>query len=85
VRIDPDAAAAIVAQNLWSPNGMMTPDGTLIVAETFATPLTGGATGAHRAARHVRPPSPLPPGSSGRVFLDQDPLVATVGQGLTAR
>ena len=41
VRIDPDGAAAIVAQDLWFPNGMMiTDDGTLIVAETFAARLT---------------------------------------------
>jgi sugar lactone lactonase YvrE len=65
VRIDPDGAAAIVAQDLWFPNGMMIPDGTLIVAETFATPLTGpsascptdrwptGAPGALDAEGHV--------------------------------
>lgn len=41
VCIDPDGAAAIVAQDLWFPNGMMiTGDGTLIVAETFAARLT---------------------------------------------
>lgn len=41
VCIDPDGAAAIVAQDLWFPNGMMiTDDGTLIVAETFAARLT---------------------------------------------
>jgi len=41
VRIDPDGAAAAVAQDLWFPNGMMiTDDGTLIVAETFAARLT---------------------------------------------
>jgi sugar lactone lactonase YvrE len=41
VRIEPDGAAAIVAQDLWFPNGMMiTDDGTLIVAETFAARLT---------------------------------------------
>ncbi len=41
VRIDPGGAAAIVAQDLWFPNGMMiTDDGTLIVAETFAARLT---------------------------------------------
>jgi sugar lactone lactonase YvrE len=41
VRIDPEGAAAVVAQDLWFPNGMMiTDEGTLIVAETFAARLT---------------------------------------------
>ncbi len=41
VRIDPDGAAEVAAQDLWFPNGMMiTDDGTLIVAETFAARLT---------------------------------------------
>jgi sugar lactone lactonase YvrE len=41
VRVDPDGAAAVVASDLWFPNGMMiTDDGTLIVAETFAARLT---------------------------------------------
>jgi sugar lactone lactonase YvrE len=41
VRVDPDGAAVIAAQDLWFPNGMViTDDGTLIVAETFAARLT---------------------------------------------
>jgi sugar lactone lactonase YvrE len=41
VRIDPDGTAAVAASDLWFPNGMMiTDDGTLIVAETFAARLT---------------------------------------------
>jgi sugar lactone lactonase YvrE len=41
VRIDPDGATAVVASDLWFPNGMViTDDGTLIVAETFAARLT---------------------------------------------
>ena len=41
VRIDPDGATAVAATDLWFPNGMMiTDDGTLIVAETFAARLT---------------------------------------------
>jgi sugar lactone lactonase YvrE len=41
VRIDPDGSASVVAQDLWFPNGMViTDDGTLIVAETFAARLT---------------------------------------------
>jgi sugar lactone lactonase YvrE len=40
-RIDPDGSAAVVAQDLWFPNGMViTDEGTLIVAETFAARLT---------------------------------------------
>jgi sugar lactone lactonase YvrE len=40
-RVDPDGSAAVVAQDLWFPNGMMiTDDGTLIVAETFAARLS---------------------------------------------
>ena len=41
VRIDPDGAATIVARDMWFPNGsVITDDGTLIVAETFAARLT---------------------------------------------
>lgn len=41
VRIDPDGAAVVAAEDLWFPNGMViTDDGTLIVAETFAARLT---------------------------------------------
>src|SRR4051794_1454937 len=41
VRIDPDGATAVVAEDLWFPNGsVITDDGTLIVAETFAARLT---------------------------------------------
>jgi sugar lactone lactonase YvrE len=41
VRIDPDGAATVAARDLWFPNGMViTDDGTLIVAETFAARLT---------------------------------------------
>ena len=41
VRIDPDGAATVAAEDLWFPNGMViTDDGTLIVAETFAARLT---------------------------------------------
>ncbi len=41
VRVDPDGAAAVAAEDLWFPNGMViTDDGTLIVAETFAARFT---------------------------------------------
>jgi sugar lactone lactonase YvrE len=41
VRIDPDGTAAVAAEDLWFPNGaVITDDGTLIVAETFAARLT---------------------------------------------
>jgi sugar lactone lactonase YvrE len=41
VRIDPDGQAAVAAEDLWFPNGtVITDDGTLIVAETFAARLT---------------------------------------------
>jgi sugar lactone lactonase YvrE len=37
VRVDPDGTAAVAAEELVFPNGtQITPDGTLIVAETFA-------------------------------------------------
>jgi sugar lactone lactonase YvrE len=37
VRVDLDGSAGVVAEGLWFPNGMViTDDGTLIVAETFA-------------------------------------------------
>jgi len=42
VRVDPDGATAVVANELWFPNGMViSPDGgTLIVGETFAARYT---------------------------------------------
>jgi sugar lactone lactonase YvrE len=41
VRIDPGGGASVVAEDLWFPNGMViTDDGTLIVAETFAARFT---------------------------------------------
>jgi sugar lactone lactonase YvrE len=41
VHVDPDGNAAIAADDLWFPNGMViTDDGTLIVAETFAARFT---------------------------------------------
>ena len=44
VRVDPDGSASVAADDLWFPNGMViTDDGTLIVAETFAARLTAFA------------------------------------------
>jgi sugar lactone lactonase YvrE len=41
VRIDPDGATAVAAEDLWFPNGtVITDDGTLIVAETFGARLS---------------------------------------------
>jgi sugar lactone lactonase YvrE len=41
LRIDPDGRAAVAAEDLWFPNGLMiTDDGTLIVAETLAARFT---------------------------------------------
>jgi sugar lactone lactonase YvrE len=41
VRVDPDGSASVAAEDLWFPNGMViTDDGTLIVAETFAARFT---------------------------------------------
>lgn len=41
VRVEPDGTAAVAAADLWFPNGMViTDDGTLIVAETFAARFT---------------------------------------------
>jgi sugar lactone lactonase YvrE len=41
VRIDPDGSATLAAEDLWFPNGMViTDDGVLIVAETFAARFT---------------------------------------------
>jgi sugar lactone lactonase YvrE len=41
VRVDPDGSATVAAEDLWFPNGMViTDDGTLIVAETFAARFT---------------------------------------------
>lgn len=50
VRIDPDGSATVAAEDLWFPNGMViTDDGTLIVAETFAARFTSFALGADGA------------------------------------
>jgi sugar lactone lactonase YvrE len=47
VRIDPDGTASVAAEDLWFPNGMViTDDGTLIVAETFAARFTAFTIGA---------------------------------------
>jgi sugar lactone lactonase YvrE len=41
VRVDPDGSASVAVEDLWFPNGMViTDDGTLIVAETFAARFT---------------------------------------------
>jgi sugar lactone lactonase YvrE len=41
VRVNPDGSASVVADDLWFPNGMViTDEGTLIVAETFAARFT---------------------------------------------
>jgi sugar lactone lactonase YvrE len=66
VRIDPDGTAAVAAQDLWFPNGtVITDDGTLIVAETFAARLTAfdiqpdGSLDHRRVWAQVQP-SPAP-------------------------
>jgi sugar lactone lactonase YvrE len=41
VRVDPDGTASVAAEDLWFPNGMViTDEGMLIVAETFAARFT---------------------------------------------
>jgi sugar lactone lactonase YvrE len=66
VRIDPDGTADVAAEDLWFPNGMViTEDGTLIVAETFAARFTAFriADDGALADRHVWAqvqPSPEP-------------------------
>ena len=66
VRIDPDGTATIAAEDLWFPNGMViTDDGTLIVAETFAARLTAfdirpDGLLAHRRVWSQVQPSPDP-------------------------
>jgi sugar lactone lactonase YvrE len=41
VRVDPDGTDSVAAEDLWFPNGMViTDEGTLVVAETFAARLT---------------------------------------------
>ena len=62
VRIDPDGAAAVAAEDLWFPNGMViTDDGTLIVAETFA---------ARFAAFDIQPDGSL---TNRRVWAEVEP------------
>jgi sugar lactone lactonase YvrE len=66
VRVDPDGATTVAAEDLWFPNGMMiTDDGMLIVAETFAARLTAfdirpdGSLAGRRVWAQVEP-SPEP-------------------------
>jgi len=41
VRVDPDGSVAVVADDLWFPNGsVITDDGTLLVGETFGNRIT---------------------------------------------
>jgi len=63
VRIDPDGVAAIVARDMWFPNGsVITDDDMLIVAETFAARLTAftiqpdGSLSDRRVWAQVQPP-----------------------------
>ncbi len=69
LRIDPDGAATVAAEDLWFPNGMViTDDGTLIVAETFAARLAAfdiqadGSLAGRRVWAQVQP-SPEPGGT----------------------
>jgi sugar lactone lactonase YvrE len=66
VAIDPGGNASVAAEDLWFPNGMViTDDGTLIVAETFAARFTaftigaGGTLTDRRVWAQVQP-SPAP-------------------------
>jgi sugar lactone lactonase YvrE len=66
VRVDPDGTASLVAEDLWFPNGMViTDEGTLIVAETFAARFTAftiqadGALSDRRVWAQVQP-APAP-------------------------
>ena len=83
VRIDPDGSASVAAEDLWFPNGMViTDDGTLIVAETFAARFTAFTIqpdgDAHRSAR-------LGPGPAGaRARRHGDACSAPSRSGLTA-
>jgi sugar lactone lactonase YvrE len=73
VRIDPDGGATVVAEDLWFPNGMViTDDGALVVAETFAARLTAYAIQADGTLTDRRvwaqvEPSP-PPGDTETMF-----------------
>ena len=63
VRIDPDGTAAVATEDLWFPNGtVITDDGTLIVAETFAARFTRVR---HPARRVTVQPARLGPGPAG--------------------
>lgn len=72
VRIDPDGTATEAADDLWFPNGtVITDDGTLIVAETFAgrlTAFTVAADGALTDRRAFADIGPTPTGTLGEVI-----------------
>jgi sugar lactone lactonase YvrE len=57
VRVDPDGAVTVVAEDLWFPNGtVITPDGTtLIVGETLAARYTAFTVGAGGELTDRRP------------------------------
>lgn len=72
VRVDPDGTASPVADDLWFPNGtVITEDGTLVVAETFAGRLTAftiAADGALTDRRAFADLGPTPRGALGEVI-----------------
>jgi sugar lactone lactonase YvrE len=71
VRVDPDGTATVAAEDLWFPNGIViTDDGTLIVAETFAARFTafrvaGDGTLTDRRVWAQVEPSPEPADTHG--------------------
>ena len=68
IRVDPDGAATVVADDLVNPNGMaITPDGrTLLVNETFAARTTAFDIGPNGSLAGGAPGPRTGPGSSRR-------------------
>ena len=65
VRVDPDGAVTVAAEELMFPNGSVIDGDTLIVAETFASRLSGftiaadGSLSDHRVWAQITPSAPL--------------------------
>ncbi len=84
VRVDPDGSAAVVARDLYFPNGMALVDGVLVVAETLGNRISAfdvgpdGGLGARRDhARFGDPPTATDvPGVLGSLVVAPDGMCA---------
>jgi sugar lactone lactonase YvrE len=79
-RVDPDGTVTVAASDLWFPNGaVVTPDGTLLVCETFGNRVTAfdiaadGSLGGRRTwASFGPPPQEAAPGDPAALVVAPD-------------